>query len=489
MAQSHAEHYRLTLVSRLAKALPNVAVVRSATLQKTILSSVDLIVVSLGFFVALDVTQRLRPVELVQEDYLATGIFAALWLLILGIFGTYAPAHARAGSVEYKRAVNATFVTGGMIGIACYLMNYEYPRVLFATWMIIGVTALCLSRLGRRRTMQQFHKRGLLTTPVLLAGEVRHVDEIATVLGREKWLGYQIKGVVTNDHVTSTNSGVPVLGPLHALPSVIESTDAPVVVFAEGSFGSTAEFRRLAWQLEQSHVQMILAPTLTDVSAERLEFRPVAGLPLVDVARPTAMKSLRSLKRTVDVIGSAIALILAGPVLIAAMIAIKLEDGGPIFFRQRRVGLNGKEFDCLKLRSMCTDAEARLAALQAENEGAGVLFKMKDDPRITRTGKFIRRYSIDELPQLWNTLVGDMSLVGPRPALPSEVERYDFDTRRRLHVRPGLTGLWQVSGRSSLSWEDTVRLDLYYVDNWSLVQDAMILLKTAKAVVGSSGAY
>ena len=186
---------------------------------------------------------------------------------------------------------------------------------------------------------------------------------------------------------------------------------------------------------------------------------------------------------------SAVFLLLLSPILLVTAIAIKLEDGGPVIFRQPRVGLKGEEFYCLKFRSMVTDAEAKLAELQAQNEGAGVLFKMTNDPRITKVGKFIRRFSIDELPQLWNTFRGDMSLVGPRPALPKEVAQYEPDTLRRLDVRPGLTGLWQVSGRSNLSWEDTVRLDLYYVDNWSMTQDLMILVKTAKAVVGSDGAY
>ena len=234
---------------------------------------------------------------------------------------------------------------------------------------------------------------------------------------------------------------------------------------------------------------MIVVPALTEVSAQRLDVRPVAGLPLVDVDRPQAIEAARWVKRTYDILGSAILLLLAAPVMGLTALAIKLEDGGPVIFRQRRVGLKGEEFDCLKFRSMCIDAEARLAALAAQNEGAGPLFKLTHDPRITRVGRFIRRFSLDELPQLWNALRGDMSLVGPRPALPTEVAQYDSDTRRRLDVRPGLTGLWQVSGRSNLSWDDTVRLDLYYVDNWSMVQDLMILARTAKAVVGSAGAY
>ena len=182
-------------------------------------------------------------------------------------------------------------------------------------------------------------------------------------------------------------------------------------------------------------------------------------------------------------------LLLAAPVMGAVALAIKLEDGGPVLFKQPRVGRKGEIFDCLKFRSMSVDAEARLAELMAANEGSGPLFKMTHDPRITGVGRFIRRFSLDELPQLWNALRGDMSLVGPRPALPTEVAQYDSDTRRRLDVRPGLTGLWQVSGRSNLSWDDTVRLDLYYVDNWSLIQDVMILARTAKAILGTSGAY
>ncbi|MBI5028239.1 MAG: exopolysaccharide biosynthesis polyprenyl glycosylphosphotransferase, partial [Actinobacteria bacterium] len=202
-----------------------------------------------------------------------------------------------------------------------------------------------------------------------------------------------------------------------------------------------------------------------------------------------AIEAARWIKRLFGVVGSALLLLLPSPVMGLVALAIKLEDRGPVMFRQTRVGRKGQVFECLKFRSMSVDAEARLAALMAKNEGAGPLFKMTNDPRITRVGRFIRRFSLDELPQLWNALRGDMSLVGPRPALPTEVAQYDSDTRRRLDVRPGLTGLWQVSGRSNLSWDDTVRLDLYYVDNWSMVQDLMILAKTAKAVVGSAGAY
>jgi len=230
-------------------------------------------------------------------------------------------------------------------------------------------------------------------------------------------------------------------------------------------------------------------PALTDISSERLTARPVAGLPLVQVDRPQAMEASRWIKRTFDILGSSLFLLFASPILLAVAIAIKLEDGGPIFFKQVRVGRRGDEFECFKIRSMVVDAEARKAELESQNEGNGVLFKMARDPRITRVGQFIRRFSIDEVPQFWNVLRGDMSLVGPRPALPREVAQYDRDAVRRLDVRPGLTGLWQVSGRSDLSWDETVRLDVYYVDNWSVMQDVSIMMRTAGAVLASRGAY
>ena len=451
--------------------------------------SLDIVAIVLSFWAATGIAGKISGYSLSDEGYLATAMVAVLWLVVIGMFGTYTPTQVRTGAAEYKQALTASLTAAGVISILSFLFDYEYPRMLLGVWMVIGMVVLSLFRFIRRYSLHRLHKRNKFVTPVLIVGSPSHADDIAKVLNREKWVGYQVRGVITDDQVTSTPAGIPVLGSLSKLPTLVKSNAAPAVVFAEGSFDSPANFRRLAWELEQSRVQMILAPTLADVSADRLDFRPVAGLPLVNVARPTAAKSLRWVKRFVDVIGSTLFLLMASHILLAAMIAIKLEDGGPIFFKQRRVGLNGEEFDCLKLRSMCVDAEARLDELQANNEGAGLLFKMKDDPRITRVGKIIRRFSVDELPQLWNVFRGDMSLVGPRPALPKEVAQYDFDTRRRLRVRPGLTGLWQVSGRSRLSWEDTVRLDLYYVDNWSLTQDMIILLRTAKAVVGSDGAY
>lgn len=419
----------------------------------------------------------------------ATAALALCWLLALWFTGAYSIRHLRSGAEEYKRVLNGSGVAAGAFGIACFLLKYDYPRLTFTLWIATGILSLWVARYVRRQITHRLHVQGMFQTPVLVVGSEHHVDEVASALNRSRWAGYRIVGAVTREHGQRTPTGVQVLGKFGNVTEIIKSHGIDTVIFAEGSFTSPSEFQRLAWKLEEHQVQIMVVPTLADVSAERLDFSPMAGLPLVNVARPRAVWSLHWTKRAMDIAGSAVLLLLASPILVASALAVKMEDGGPIIFRQRRVGLKGKQFDCLKFRSMCVDAEARLAALQTQNEGSGVLFKIADDPRITRVGRFIRRFSVDELPQLWNTLRGDMSLVGPRPALPGEVSRYDSDTMRRLQVRPGLTGLWQVSGRSNLSWNEALRLDLYYVDNWSAVQDMMILMKTAKAVLGSEGAY
>jgi exopolysaccharide biosynthesis polyprenyl glycosylphosphotransferase len=285
--------------------------------------------------------------------------------------------------------------------------------------------------------------------------------------------------------------GVPVLGGLDNVAEIVRTSGADTVaITATASFGPSA-VRKLSWELEDTDAELILAPALTNIAGPRIHTQPVAGLPLIHVDRPTYRGANRILKKSFDVAGSLLLVLLFSPVLLAVAVAIKLTSSGPVFFRQERVGINGDIFRMIKFRSMVVDAESRLEKLQAENRDAGnvVLFKMKNDPRVTTVGRFIRRFSIDELPQLFNVVIGDMSLVGPRPPLKSEVDLYGDEARRRLLVKPGMTGLWQVSGRSDLTWDDTVRLDVYYVENWSITGDMVIIWKTAKAVVSPSGAY
>ncbi|MDN5768701.1 MAG: sugar transferase [Humibacillus sp.] len=420
------------------------------------------------------------------------GYMVSLWMLVLVASGAYARTHLGVGTTEYTKVIFGSGVTAGIIGISSYLTQFNLSRGFFVLLFAIGVPSLLLWRFAARRLVHQAHRRGRLTTRVLLSGGASHVDDVATVLGREAWLGYDIVGALVPDHahLPVTAGGVAVVGNTTATSAAVLDLKADLVVFTEGAFPSATDFRRIAWDLEGRHVQMAVVPSLSDISSGRMTMRPVGGLPLVHVEEPQSLGASRTSKRLFDIVGASVALLLASPVLLVFALAIKFGDGGPVLFRQTRVGRDGQFFECLKFRSMVVNAESKLASVSHLNANAeGVLFKAQHDPRITKVGHIIRRFSIDEIPQFINVLRGDMSLVGPRPALPAEVRRYNPDVQRRLHVRPGLTGLWQVSGRSDLSWDDTVRLDLYYVDNWSMMQDLSIMMRTARAVVGSSGAY
>jgi len=265
---------------------------------------------------------------------------------------------------------------------------------------------------------------------------------------------------------------------------------ATTIAITSSGAVSGSQLRRLAWDLEGTGIDILVAPALTDIAGPRIHLRPVAGLPLIHLEEPEFDGGRQTVKGALDRVASLGALVLMMPVFAVVSLLVAVTSPGPVLFRQTRVGRNGQPFTMLKFRSMRHDAERHLASLQVSNENAdGLLFKMKADPRITPLGKILRRFSLDELPQLINVLRGEMSLVGPRPPLETEVAQYGEDTARRLLVKPGLTGLWQISGRSDLPWDEAVRLDLHYVENWSIALDCLILWKTAFAVFARRGAY
>ena len=428
--------------------------------------------------------------DVIENTVLASVFFIATWLVLLTFFGAYERHVLGAGTEEFKLVVNASFFTGALVATMAYLMQYPLSRGFFVLYFPIGVMLLLLGRLVARRLIQRLRQTGHFTEKVLLVGTPGYIGEIHTVLARESWLGYQVMGCLVPSEYAAlevTSAGVPVLGLSENVRQVVDEVSPDIVFFTAGAVSSSTALRRLAWDLEDhAHVQIIVAPNVTDVSSERVRIRPVAGLPLMHLGRSRSQLATNDAKRAFDVVGSLTILALTWPLLLGLMLWIKRHDGGPALFRQTRVGREGAEFTCLKLRSMSVDAEERIDELEARDH---VLVKSTADPRVTRPGRFIRRFSLDELPQLWNVVRGEMSLVGPRPPLPLEVEQYEDDMLRRLNVMPGMTGLWQVSGRSDLSWEDTVRLDLYYVDNWSMVQDLLILARTVNAVLASRGAY
>jgi exopolysaccharide biosynthesis polyprenyl glycosylphosphotransferase len=414
----------------------------------------------------------------------------ALWLAILGAQGAYSLRLFGAGADEFRVVALASVVTAGVVGMFGYVVEVPESRGFVLLTFLIGTPLLLLERYLVRKVLHGARIRGRLNHRVIAVGGPSGIAEVVDVLEREKYVGYKVVGVcLPTGGLVEESLGLPVLGSTTDIRRIVDEAGADTVLVARGGYSSSVELRRIAWQLEGSEVDLVVVPSLTDVAGPRISMRPVAGLPLLHVEQPQAGEAGGLPKRVFDVTMALLALLLLAPVMVGVALAVKLHDGGPVFFQQRRVGRDGDVFGMLKFRSMVVDAEARLATLAAQNEGAGVLFKMREDPRITPVGRFIRRYSLDELPQLINVLRGDMSLVGPRPPLPSEVDQYHSDVRRRLLVRPGVTGLWQVSGRSELSWKESVRLDLYYVDNWSMMTDLVIMAKTVRAVFGSSGAY
>ena len=425
---------------------------------------------------------------------LVTPCLMIAWLASLKVLRCYDDRVLGYGADEYRRVITASLRLAGTIAIIGYVANVGISRGFLAVAFSVGTVGLVAGRFGARKYLHRQRSAGAgWFRKVLVVGDTPHVLELVHTLRREPYAGYRVVGACIPDAllapVPQRLGDVPVAGSFRNIPDAAAATGADTVaVTASGELTAT-RLRRLGWQLEGTGIDLVLAPALTDVAGPRIHTRPVAGLPLIHVEAPEFRGTRKLVKGFVDRSVSFLALTLLLPLLSLIALAIKIDNRGPVIFKQVRVGQGGREFHVYKFRTMVVNADALLAELAAKNETDGLMFKMRDDPRITRVGKFLRKFSLDELPQLANVLFGHMSLVGPRPPLPSEVARYDGDVARRLLVKPGMTGLWQVSGRSDLSWEDGIRLDLYYVENWSLASDLTILWKTFGAVLNGRGAY
>jgi len=345
-------------------------------------------------------------------------------------------------------------------------------------------------RLAVRKLLHFLRRRGGDETRCLVLGANQEARTVARTLEREGWLGYKVIGFVDDSAAPGQEVSTDrrVLGTTAELRHVVEEHGATLVVIAASAFDAP-KLNRLFWELQNVDVDLQITSGTIDLLASRVIVQSVGGVPLLYVRRTGIDRLQRTMKRTMDVISSLLGLIVLGPLGFIVAAWIKRDSPGPVFFKQIRVGQDGKPFTFWKLRTMYADAEQQRAELEHLSEGPGLLFKLKEDPRVTRAGRFLRRYSLDELPQLWNVLRGDMSLVGPRPALPGEVEQYDDWVRNRLRVKPGMTGLWQVSGRTETSFADYVRYDLFYIQNWSLSLDFWILWRTLRAVFSAEGAH
>ena len=423
-------------------------------------------------------------------------LFIATWLVALAALRTRSPRLVGTGIEEYRRVVAASFWTFGAIAIASLLLKLEISRGYLAIGLPVGVLGLLLSRALWRRHISRQRMEGNYQTAVLVVGERDAAAHFAQELMREPMSGYQITGLSIpgygpprGESTVIKDRRVPILGDERHVLSAINACGADTVAIAGTEHFGVKGIRRLIWDLEPKGVDLMVSTGVMDVALSRLVMRPSAGLPVLHIEKPKYQGAKKFQKRFFDIWFAVIALSISMPILLVAGIAIKLTSRGPVFYSAERIGIDGRPFSMLKFRTMVQDADQRLDSLLKANESDGLLFKIRDDPRITSIGRLLRRFSIDELPQFINVLRGEMSVVGPRPPLRREVDSYDCDVFRRLLVKPGITGLWQVSGRSDLAWDESVRLDLAYVDNWSMVSDLLIIAKTVVAVLRHEGAY
>ncbi|MGR0159137.1 sugar transferase [Paenarthrobacter nitroguajacolicus] len=430
-------------------------------------------------------------------DYvvLSIGLVVAWWIM-LELWGSREAKVFGAGADEYKRVISASAWLFGFVAVLSYALRIDTARGYVGLAFPAGALGLLAARWLIRQHLSMERKRGTSNARVLIVGGPHSAQHLVQSLTGAPAAGYlpvaaHLPGA-TLESESCRQVTVPVTGveeDVESILAAITNTKVDAVAISAGVNLHPQDLRRLGWELAARDIGMILAPALTDVAGPRIHTQPVAGLPLIHVSTPRLTGGKKVAKRAFDlVIAGFLALCLA-PVFAVLALLVKFSSPGPVFYRQDRIGLRGTTFQMLKFRSMRMNADAELESLlRAQGTNDKPLFKIENDPRITGVGRILRKYSLDELPQLLNVLGGSMSLVGPRPQRDGEVALYDDAAHRRLYVSPGMSGLWQVSGRSNLSWEESIRLDLYYVENWSLMGDVVILFRTFKAVFASTGA-
>ena len=422
-----------------------------------------------------------------------TILAAGVWLSALAVFRTRDEHVFAVGAAEYKRTMSASTIAIGVIAIAFLSLDAAAPRPYLLVAWAVGVPLLLLERWGWRRWLIHERQKGRALPRAVVVGDPDDVAQVISRMTRGPAV-YSVAGVAINGLETQTSLqagqlSFPILGSPAEVVAAAGRAGAQAVIVAGGASAGSAFVKRLGWQLEGTSVELVLATRLTEVAGPRIHFQLIDDLPLMHVDIPRFEGGKYLAKRALDVAASAAGLFVLAPLFLVIVLAVRFDSPGGAIFSQERVGRGGRTFTLLKFRSMTATAEQDLKALLSRDEGNGVQFKLRDDPRVTGVGRVLRKYSLDELPQLWNVFIGDMSLVGPRPPLPREVEGYAAHVHRRLYLKPGLTGPWQVSGRSDLDWEESVRLDLHYIENWSLVGDLMLLWRTVRVVVHPVGAY
>lgn len=453
------------------------------------LTDAAVVICCVAFGVAVDLALHAPGVE----GLWFAPILAIVWFGMLGAIHSRDLGCLGAGTVEYRRVSNATGLAFGISAIVLLIEPTIGARVALVAALAAGMPALLVSRWSWRHWLQRRRLAGDYSSRTLVVGRRADVDYVIRTLDGNGENGFQVVATTLfDDRATSISVGesmFPALGTSRSVLQAAQHFGVDTIMVASRPVDASAFVHELSWELEGTAIELVLSNQVTDVVGPRLSLRPIDGLPLLHIKIPSYEGGHHMLKRGLDLAVSLCGLVVLAVITPVVAVFILSESRGPVFFAQQRVGRDGREFTMYKFRTMVVDAEARLAELQAQNEGAGPLFKMKADPRVTRVGAVLRKFSIDEFPQFWNVFRGEMSVVGPRPPLPAEVTAYDGTVVRRLYVKPGLTGPWQVSGRSDLSWNESVRLDLGYVENWSIMNDLQIIWRTARVMLGRQGAY
>ncbi len=431
------------------------------------------------------------------------------WVTILTIFGSRQAKVVGAGSQEYKLVATATTWLFGFVAIVSYLLQIQLARGYVLIAFPVGLVTLLFVRWLSRQWLRVLRSQGKYSSRVVLVGSAASVATVALALANEIDFGYLVVGAcIGSGNIPDNRDGnenhesprgetefvpgttIPILGNITEARQAMEAVGADTLIVTSADILTPQQVKRLSWELEPFRHDFIVAPSLIDVGGPRIHVRPVAGLPLLHIESPTFEGSKKFAKRFFDILVTSILIIMLSPIMVTVGLIVRLTSPGPVFYGQERIGLNQRPFRVWKFRTMVVDADAQLQELlRAQNQGDVPFFKVHSDPRITRPGAVLRKFSLDELPQLFNVLGGSMSLVGPRPQRDMEVALYDDSARRRLLVQARMTGLWQVSGRSNLTWEESIRLDLYYVENWSIMGDLILMWRTIRTVFIHEGAF
>jgi exopolysaccharide biosynthesis polyprenyl glycosylphosphotransferase len=475
--------------------MPQPPKIISMRFEVLLLVVVDALVASLAGFVGLDTRFHAATASVRGVPYgILAFAFPVVWIAAMALGGAYDRRVLATGGIEYRRVVNAAVWLGATTAVASYMFALDLSRGFVAITVPLAIALTLFCRVIVRKGLHRSLAQGAAIHRVVVVGPESAAERLVRHLTRSNLAGYAVVG--TTDLAFGGRGDDPETQKCQVEASLTRLVDkarrmgADTIAVAGGGASNSSGLQRLSWHLEGTGIQLMVAPNVADVAGPRILVRPIAGLPLLHIEEPEFRGAKRVVKACIDRVGAGLLLIVASPVLAAIALAALVTHGRPILYCQDRVGRDGRDFTIHKFRTMRPGADreaAQVAHLNVHDDGP--LFKIPDDPRVTRLGRVLRRYSLDELPQLWDVLTGSMSLVGPRPPLVSEVRCYGNDARRRLLVKPGITGLWQVSGRSDLSWDESVRLDLHYVENWSVGLDLSLLWRTLAAVVTSKGAY